>query len=67
MRGRGREIIQLGLPIADAPLEDENGGSQKSCLEIVMNISNEGENFPSMQQPDHIISSSLRYLSFWFI
>ncbi|KAK9115761.1 hypothetical protein Sjap_014708 [Stephania japonica] len=24
MKGRGREIIQLGLPIADAPAEDEN-------------------------------------------
>jgi len=24
MKGHGREMIQLGLPIADAPAEDEN-------------------------------------------
>ena len=24
MKGHGREMIQLGVPIADAPLEDEN-------------------------------------------
>lgn len=29
MRGRGREIIQLGLPVADAPFEDEKGGVPK--------------------------------------
>lgn len=24
MKGHGREMIQLGVPIADAPLEDES-------------------------------------------
>lgn len=33
MKGHGREMIQLGLPIADAPLEDDNGvGNSKGSF-----------------------------------
>lgn len=33
MKGHGREMIQLGLPIADAPLDDENAaGTSKGMF-----------------------------------
>lgn len=33
MKGHGREMIQFGLPIADAPLEDEAAaGTSKGTL-----------------------------------
>ena len=38
MKGHGREMIQLGLPIADAPLEEDNAvGSSKGMFHF-MNI-----------------------------
>lgn len=33
MKGRGREMIQLGLPIADAPIDDETAaGTSKGMF-----------------------------------
>lgn len=56
MKGRGREIIQLGQPIADAPLEDEKGGFQKSCGSCKKHL--------RLWWPEFIILSSLGCLSF---
>lgn len=37
MKGRGREMIQLGLPIADASPEEDNAvGSSKGMLHFQM-------------------------------
>lgn len=36
MKGHGREMIQLGLPIADASVEDEiSAGTLKGTLEFL--------------------------------
>lgn len=37
MKGHGREMIQLGIPIADAPQEDEiSVGTSKGMLQFAM-------------------------------
>lgn len=37
MKGHGREMIQLGIPIADAPPEDEiSAGTSKGMLQFTM-------------------------------
>uniref|UniRef100_A0A2N9HV17 Uncharacterized protein n=1 Tax=Fagus sylvatica TaxID=28930 RepID=A0A2N9HV17_FAGSY len=50
MKGHGREMIQLGLPIADAPLEEDNAvGSSKGMFHF-MNIYRNIEPIPSLLQ-----------------
>lgn len=39
MKGHGREMIQLGLPIADAPVEDDAAGTSKGMLHLTGNFS----------------------------
>ncbi|XP_042501848.1 RNA demethylase ALKBH10B-like isoform X2 [Macadamia integrifolia] len=50
MKGRGREIIQLGLPIADAPPEDEHMGGTSKDRKV--------EAIPGLLQDviDHLVS-----------
>ncbi|KAM0961049.1 hypothetical protein ACFX2I_020371 [Malus domestica] len=39
MRGHGREMIQLGLPVTDAPSEDEiSAGTSKGMLQITLDV-----------------------------
>ncbi|GMY18138.1 RNA demethylase ALKBH10B-like [Fagus crenata] len=40
MKGHGREMIQLGLPIADAPLEEDNavGSSKDRNIESIPSL-----------------------------
>ncbi|CAN1312672.1 RNA demethylase ALKBH10B [Linum perenne] len=47
MKGHGREMIQLGVPIADGPAEDE---SSKGKLHVIFNIMRRIESIPPLLQ-----------------
>ena len=62
MKGHGREMIQLGPPIADAPFDDEISAGTSKGLSIVLMIILILQNLTSGDDKRHLASFFLNHL-----